>query len=97
MPGSAMPLHVHMKSLSRSGAWRSLNYICAMPKVHLNGKKPPKGGASSDLDARRTQDKTDAAAAWREYHSDLEEVRDKTARLRALRLSRERSQKRGKG
>jgi hypothetical protein len=68
-----------------------------MPKVHSKGKRPAEGGASSDLDARRTKDKTDAAAAWREYQSDLEEVRDRTARLRALRLSRERSQKRGKG
>ena len=62
-----------------------------MPKVRSRpGKK--EGRQSSNLHDRRTKEKADEAAAWREYDADLEGLHQKTARLRALRLSRQGSQ-----
>ncbi len=85
-----------MKFLSRCGEVWSLNYIYAMPKTRSKLPKSPASPSSSDLHARRSREKADEAAAWREYHASFEDLTQRTVRLRALRLSRENSQKRKK-
>jgi hypothetical protein len=69
------------------------NYILAMTKTRSKIAKPK----DSPLSDRRDREKADEAAAWREYHSAVESLHEKTARLRALRLKRENAHKRRTG
>jgi hypothetical protein len=68
-----------------------------MPKARQRAGKPQESRPSSNLNDRRTKEKADEAAAWREYQAGLEGLHEKSARLRALRLSREKSQKKKAG
>jgi hypothetical protein len=84
-----------MKFLLDSGRAKAGAYISGMSK---NTKKPRRNSLerlSMPAD-RRATDKADAEHAWREYLRAQESEHEKTARLRAARLAREKAAARRK-